>query len=289
LKHKTVVMLTVATLVAGCANMNISKEMQGTVAGVTAGAVAGAQVGGVRGAIIGGVIGGVVGNRIGARLDEQDKKKLAELEERALQTGKSGSFVSNKSQDKVSVMPQRAVTEADPERNLTLPADVAKQSLEVAAVEKDKVVAFVDTPIYGDISEKYEPKRVIKKGEAVNVVANVAKKQWGVVAEGGSIVGYVPLRYLDKSIEKNAAKPFAKAAPPKPKAPKTIVAKSDKSGAKGAASTQTAVVQPASIVQVVRVCKVNIVKLEPTDGGKPIQEERKYCSDPPPKWRLVGA
>ena len=308
MKHKTVVvMLAAAMLAVGCAN--ISKEWQGTMAGVTAGAIAGAQAGGMRGAIIGGVIGGVIGNRIGAHLDEEDKKKLAELEERALQTGKGGSFIANKSKATVTVTPQQAFTEADPERNLTLPADVAKQNLEVTAVDMDKSVAFVDTPVYGDISEKYAPKRVIRKGEAVNVVANVAQKQWGVVAENGSIVGYVPLRYLDKSIEKKAAKSFAKAAPPKPKAPKTVVAKSDKPKADGAAPaqaamaqpastsgaapnppTQTAMAQPASTVQVVRLCKVNILKLDPTtDGGKPMQEERKYCSDPPPKWRLVSA
>lgn len=280
-------MLAAATFAAGCANTNISKETQGTLAGATAGAIAGAQVGGVRGAIIGGIVGGVVGNRIGAHLDEQDKKKLAELEEQALKTGKGGSFVSGKSKSKVTVTTQPAVTEADPARSLALPADVAKQDLEVT--DKDKAVALVDTPVYADISEKYAPKRVIKKGEPIEVVANVAKKQWGVVAEGGSIVGYVPLRYLDKGIERNVPKSFAKAAPPAPKAPKTVVAKKDQSKAEAAAPAQAAMQTASTTVQVARVCKVNIVKLDPTDGGKPMKEERKYCSDPPPKWRLVSA
>lgn len=288
MKKKTIVMLAAATFAAGCANTNISKEMQGTVAGATAGAVVGAQMGGVQGAIIGGAIGGVVGNRIGVYLDEQDKKKLAALEEQALKTGKGGSFVSSK-KGKVSVTTQQAAVEADPSRNLTLPSDVAKQNLEVTAVG-DMSVAFVDTPVYGDINEKYAPKRVIKKGEPISVVANVAKKQWGVVAEGGSIVGYVPLRYLDKSIEKKGAQTFAKAAPPAPKAAKTVVAKTDKSKTDASAPTQTAAVQPVSTtVQVARVCKVNIVKLDPAGGGMPMKEERKYCSDPPPKWKLVSA
>lgn len=285
MKRKTIVMLLAAMFAAGCANTNISKEMQGTMAGATAGAIAGAQVGGVRGAIIGGVIGGVVGNRIGAHLDEQDRKKLAELEERALKTGKGGSFVSGKSKSRVSVTAQQAVTEADPERKLMLPADVARQSLAVTAV--DKAAALVETPVYGDISEKYAPKRIIRKGEPINVVANVANKQWGVVAENGTIVGYVPLRYLNKGIEKQAPKSFAKAVP---SAPRKVVAQSDRPKANAAAAAPSTAVQPvATAVQVARVCKVTIIKLDSPNGGTPLEEKNKYCSDPPPQWKLVSA
>lgn len=290
LRQKRITTLIAAVLLAGCANTNISKEMQLTAGGVAAGAIAGAQVGGVRGAIVGGIIGGVVGNRIGAYLDEEDKKKLALLEIQAFNSGKEMSFVSNKSKAKVTVTPQETKVEPNPDRTFSLPPDVAKQQLEVAAY--DDVKAFVDTPVYRDTNEKSTPKQVIKTGGNVQVAANVINKEWGAVVDGNNVVGYVPLRYLNKDIQKKPKETFAKAAPPKPaKTTKVAAAKNGVSKAAKTtapqAPTSLASTEPASTtVQASRVCRVILHRLDPTDSSA-ITEERRFCRKPPKGVELV--
>ncbi|KPC28466.1 putative lipoprotein [Pseudomonas syringae pv. cilantro] len=77
----SVLAITVATSVTGCAQMGISKEQAGTVIGGIAGLAVGATMGKGNGKIAAALVvagvGGYIGNRIGQRLDDQDKQALA--------------------------------------------------------------------------------------------------------------------------------------------------------------------------------------------------------------------
>lgn len=97
-------------LLTSCANFN--KQGYGTLFGSVAGGLIGHQLGGDKGMIAGALVGGLVGNRIGAHLDEQDRAKLAALEKKALDTGKGGSFVTNKTKAKVTVTASKTVHES---------------------------------------------------------------------------------------------------------------------------------------------------------------------------------
>lgn len=193
-KRLTVALVIVSLLVAGCANMN--KEEVGTAVGALAGAVLGKQIGGDRGAAIGLVLGGAIGNRIGAHMDEEDKKKLASLEQRALETGNSGSFVTAKTKATVSVV--ASAPTMVPSRRFVLSNTLTPYPLVVTAQES--VWAFVDTPIYSSLDEKSRPKMVIQQGVPIRIVANVINENWAVVGENNLGIGYVPIRYLDATI-----------------------------------------------------------------------------------------
>lgn len=287
MKQKNIAILMVAVLSAGCANTNISKEMQLTAGGVAAGAIAGAQVDGVRGAVIGGIIGGVIGNRIGSYLDAEDEKKLAKLEMQSLQSGRPTSFVSKKSNAEVTVTPQQTRVEANTDRTFNLPPDIVKQRLEVAA--HDDVNAFVDTPVYRDTKENSAPRQIIQKGEKIRVSANVINKKWGAVVDGNNVLGYVPLRYLNKSIQKQPKKSVAKAAVPKPAKNAEIATAKDSKSSTGSSILPAIFSSPqpgSTTVQATWACKVNLIRVKLTDG-KTMTEERKYCKEPPKGWKVV--
>lgn len=77
----SILAVTLATSVTGCAQMGISKEQAGTVIGGIAGLAVGATMGKGNGqiaaALIVGGIGGYIGNRIGQMLDDRDQQALA--------------------------------------------------------------------------------------------------------------------------------------------------------------------------------------------------------------------
>ncbi|WP_460384287.1 SH3 domain-containing protein [Pseudomonas amygdali] len=77
----SILAVSIATSVTGCAQMGISKEQAGTVIGGIAGLAVGATMGKGNGqiaaALIVAGIGGYIGNRIGQLLDDRDKHALA--------------------------------------------------------------------------------------------------------------------------------------------------------------------------------------------------------------------
>ncbi|PHN43896.1 SH3 domain-containing protein [Pseudomonas amygdali] len=77
----SILAVSIATSVTGCAQMGISKEQAGTVIGGIAGLAVGATMGKGNGqiaaALIVAGIGGYIGNRIGQLLDDRDKQALA--------------------------------------------------------------------------------------------------------------------------------------------------------------------------------------------------------------------
>ena len=94
-----------------CSDIPISKEVQSTLGGVLVGAAIGAKTGGKQGAIIGAIAGGFIGKRLGVYLDEEDKKKLAQLEQKALETDKPQAFIANKSKEEVTITPGPTIQE----------------------------------------------------------------------------------------------------------------------------------------------------------------------------------
>lgn len=93
-KMRRLVIMAIAALLtvslSGClATTGGSNEATGTAVGTTGGAILGGIIanntGGntALGALIGGAIGGIIGNRIGRALDEQERRELARLTERA--------------------------------------------------------------------------------------------------------------------------------------------------------------------------------------------------------------
>lgn len=293
MQSKYLVVLLIVVYLVGCANIDMSKKMQGTALGGIFGGIVGDRVNGKKGAVVGVIVGTIVGNLIGDYLDEEDKKKLALLESQSLESGEATSFVSSKSKAKVTITPQEAKVETKPERSFNVPPDVVMQRLEVAA--HGDVKAFVDTPIYPDTNEKSAPKQVIKTGENIRVTANVINKEWGAVVDGNNVVGYVPLRYLNEAIQKQPKTRLTKAPQKHPKLAKTTeiaVAKSGKPNAGTTivpqAPTTPASAEPGSAtVQVARVCKVNLIRIDPSDGKAAVTEERKYCKEPPKGWKVI--
>lgn len=314
-KHLLLVLISV-TLLFGCANLN--KEQVGTIGGAVAGGVIGKKVGGTKGALIGAVLGGFIGNRLGAHLDEQDKQKLAELELKTLETGKSESFVTNKTKATVTVTPQPVQLEQ--KQNFALSSAIKTQPL--LMVNPVDVIAYVDTPVYSDIDEKSSPRMVIQKGVSLHIPANVVGQQWGVVGDSDVGIGYVPLRYLKPEIQKELAKTSAPtenktvkstgkkssqkiaskspektaaAAPAKPTVSVTDKAQYEKelsnlnSAYKSApAKNSDSSNQSASTVKVVQMateCKVVTRKVDTGDEPGSFTENVKYCKEPPKGWK----
>lgn len=193
-RMRTIALSVSAALAAGCASMD--KEQIGTVVGAVAGGIIGHKLGGRSGAAIGALIGGAFGNRLGAHLDEEDRKKLAELERRALETGEGGSFVTNKTKATVSVSVAPATIEA--KKPFVLSDSVTPHP--VVLIDPLETTAYVETPVYSTLDEKLPPRVVIKKGVGFSVAASVQDKPWGVVGDSNVGIGYVPLRYLTPSI-----------------------------------------------------------------------------------------
>ena len=169
-------------------------------------------------------------------------------------------------------------------------------SLNVASTVE--IAAFVDTPIYADIHRKLTPRLVLKKGQQLVVPATVAEHaDWGAVAEGGTVIGYVPLSYLDKHTAKAYAPPVAKITPPKtetvkaPVTPKTETAKAPTEMATPSASlpaesiTQAsappAAKAPVQKAEVVGDCKISVRHVKGTE------ETIKYCKEPPKGWKVI--
>lgn len=284
---KTVAPLVVGSMIlfsSGCANMpDMSKATTGAIGGAVAGAAVGAQVGGARGALVGAVIGGVIGNQIGNYLDENDKKKMAELEMKALSSGKAQSFVANKSKEKVTITP--GPTTRETLATYSLSPNLTNHTLEIAA--KVEIVAFVDTPLYSDTNLKQAPRMVMKKGEKLVVPATVSSNaRWGAVVEGETVIGYVPVSYLDKKTARAYAPPKAiakaKAAiPPTPAvATSTPKAPAGELIAVAAPADAQAQIQKASMVG---NCKISVRHVKDTT------ENLKYCIEPPKGWQPVKA
>ena len=323
MKKNILIIATAIAVLVGCASAN--KEQFGTAAGAVGGAAIGARLGGKTGMLIGALLGGLIGNRIGAHLDEEDKKRLLELEKNALETGVGGSFVTNKTKAKVTVAASPPKMESRQE--FVLSSTLIPQPLVLA--DPVTVNAFVDTPVYNSLNERDKPKLVIQRGVPIRIAANVVDKDWAVVGEGNVGIGYVPRRYLESTIiaearkRGNAQRRIGEVQLPT-KAPVTLVKQkpqnestgSESRGASPAApvvdkaqyerelaslstaSTSTPPGQsakestkapssnaPVQVVQVSTQCKVVSRKVEPNGGGAPIVEDIKYCKEPPKGWQ----
>lgn len=313
MKYKTLAIIAAVAVLVGCAN--VSKEQVGTAVGAIAGAVVGKKLGGDSGMVLGALVGGALGNRIGAHLDEQDRQKLAALEQQALATGTGGSFVTNKTKARITV--EASPVTLDKRQEFVLSHTLTPHPL--VAVDPVTVTAYVDTPIYNTINEKTQPKLVIQKGVPMRVTANVVNESWAVVGDGNLGLGYVPRRFLDSSIvaqlkaesvKTAAAKPAPVKTAAKKPAPGTQVAKAPDvphtvskdqyeqemgvlyaaykprvSGQATPVSTTAAATQPAiQVVQASTECKVVSRKVE-AGGQAAFVENVKYCKEPPKGWQ----
>lgn len=313
MKYKTFAIIAMAAVLAGCTN--VSKEQGGTAIGAIAGAVLGKQMGGDKGMVLGALAGGVLGNRIGAHMDEQDRRTLAVLEQRALDTGDVGSFVTQKSKAKVTVVASPA--NLGKRQDFVLSTSLTPYPL--VAVDPITIAAFVDTPLYNRIDEKDRPKMMIQKGVPMRITASVLNENWAVVGDGNVGLGYVPRRYLDPSIVARVrATPHKIAAKQKPM-PSTVAttskaasdttlptvgkeqyeqemsalsaASKSRNGGQGMAPANAVRASPA-LVQVVQAsteCKVVTRKVEAGGQNAPITETVKYCKEPPKGWQTQAA
>ena len=292
LKKKLLVSIVALPLLVGATGCaNVPKSTSLSVGGAVAGAAVGARAGGMYGAVAGAVIGGVIGNQIGAYLDEEDKKKLAALEMKALETGKSASFVTGKSNTKVTLTPAAETTESV--RTYTLSSNIDSNQLMV--VEPKNINAYVDTPVYSSTNEKSTPRMILKKGEAVSVPALVeSNKKWGAIVEKDVVLGYVPLKYMDQKTAKQAVPKTKKVdvvakTPPAAVASATTASPADASVAKspetGAAKTLEA---PVQVVKAVGTCKVVTRTVDTGNTTTSFTENVTYCKEPPKGWKTVA-
>lgn len=265
----------------GCSNIDISKSTQGAVGGAVAGAAIGAQAGGARGALVGAVIGGIIGQQIGNYLDEQDKKKMLELEQRALRTGKSQSFVSNKTKEKVSIT--TGPTTKETLATYSLSPNVINYSLSMSPTVD--ISAYVDTPIYSSTNGKIRPRLVMKKGEKLTVPARVATNtHWGAVVEGETVIGYVPTSYLDKKTAKSYAPPVSAKTTKDSDPISNPVVNAKTRPSDPAITTAATTAQPQlQKASVVGNCKISVRRVKDTT------ENMKWCEEPPSGWKQVKA
>jgi len=178
-------------------------------------------IGGKEGAIIGAAIGGLIGNRIGDQLDEQDRKKLVEIEANAVRTNKNGSFVSKKG---AQVSVQAGVPTFEGRKPFIFAAGVTPQ--QVVLSEARSMDAYVDTPLFSSPNENQTARIVIKRGVPITVVASVAGQPgWFVVGDGNVGIGYLPARFLQAEIVRTQAEASKRTqTPSRPAEPPVVVA-----------------------------------------------------------------
>jgi surface antigen len=317
-KKNLVIIATAVAVMVGCASAN--KEQFGTAVGVAGGAAIGARLGGKTGMFIGALLGGLI-----AHLDEEDKKRLLELEKNALETGAGGSFVTNKTKAKVTVAASPPQMES--RQDFALSSTLVPQPLVLA--DPVTLNAYVDTPVYNSLNERDKPKLVIQRGVPIRIAANVVDKDWAVVGEGNVGIGYVPRRYLDSTIiaavkkkgdaqrktgevqsptkvavaqvkqkpqKESAVSESREASPAAPVmdraqyerelASLSAASTFPSSGPSAKESTKAPSSNaPVQVVQVSTQCKVVSRKVEPNGGGAPIVEDIKYCKEPPKGWQ----
>lgn len=290
-------------LTSGCAGM--PKETSLSMGGALAGAAVGAQHGGLRGALVGAVIGGIVGNRIGAHLDEEDRKRLAEVEQKVLATGKSASFVTNKSKATLTVEAEPVKVEVVRTFKLGPAIDMLPLTTRVPLT----VAAWVDTPLFNGTDEKAVPVATVAKGGNLVIEAQVtSNQQWMAVVDSDTVIGYVPARYLDAKIVKREKERLAREKTLKDKLARAEKARLAKAkGGKAPALAKAA--QPAApaapavsglslakltgaaprLAQAMGSCRVLKRKVDTGNKDDSVKEEVKYCQEPPPKWKTITA
>jgi surface antigen len=118
--HLRILIITLASamLASGCAGINTSsKEDIGQQVGMVAGGVVGAVIPVNKKykeiTVVGGAIGGMwLGGQLGKQLDDQDKEKVAQAAQAALQSGRKQSWsnASKKTSGTAEVIPDRTKT-----------------------------------------------------------------------------------------------------------------------------------------------------------------------------------
>lgn len=287
-------LLPILLLHQGCANT--PKATSFSVGGALTGAAIGASQAGIRGAIVGAAIGGFVGNRLGAYLDDEDMKKLAELEQKAASSGRSTSFVANKTGNTVTITPEKESTQKI--RSYSVSESVVQRNLKL--IEPLSVAAYVDTPLYHDTSDKAAPKGVIKKGQPIFVPAHVGDNvRWGAVVDSDNVIGYVPLRYLDQKLarkegqlkEKQEQARLAKTKIPSSLVKRETVANDANGSTEVKPITTSALNMPLSLstrkVDVLGSCKRTTAHLGKDGEGKTVEKVTLWCLDPPPKMKKI--
>ena len=106
-----------ALILAGCDGG--TKEQFGTVIGAGVGALAGSQIGDGRGQLaavaVGTLLGAIAGSQVGKSLDHADRLAMANAQQQALETGKSGANTTWRNPDSGNsgaITPQPAYQEA---------------------------------------------------------------------------------------------------------------------------------------------------------------------------------
>lgn len=284
------------SLVVGCAGM--PKEQIGTMAGAVAGGVIGKKLGGNTGAAVGAALGGLLGNRLGALLDEQDKKKLEELEQRALTTGRGGSFVADKSKATVSV--EASAPTLETKKSFLLSNELT--AYPIVLVDSQDFLAYVDTPLFATLDQSSTPRMLVPKGTKLRVSANVVNQAWAVVGDSNVGIGYVPLRYLKPDIAMDATRYGAPPAVVKQEPPQKI-ARADAGTATGkttsppradASKANEKIAQPKPPVPVAKADQFEreVVRLKsaaPTEASAPRAAGGANSTTPSSPGRLVQA
>lgn len=299
---------SVLLLTSGCAGM--PKATSVSIGGAVAGAAAGSRYG-LAGMVAGAAIGGFIGNKIGEHFDEEDRKTLAALELKSLESGKSSSFVTNKTKAKVTVTPESVKVENV--RSFGVSNNVEAHQLKIIAPQETRTL--VATPVFNGMDEKATPKLIVQKGEVINIPAHVeSNPKWAAVVEGENVIGYVALRYFDpKAIKQDKldrtkmasvdkSKPKAGKSTPKSatQPPSTTVAGSSQkeqgstASASGTSQAPVAVAvkssdTPLRTVQAVGACRILVRAIDTGNQGEPATEKIKYCQEPPPKWKVASA
>ncbi|AHG42623.1 hypothetical protein N018_21300 [Pseudomonas syringae CC1557] len=279
----SVLAVTVATSVTGCAQMGISKEQAGTVIGGIAGLAVGATMGKGNGQIAAALIvagvGGYIGNRIGQMLDDKDKQALAlrtqEVLNQPATTVAQPTAVWRSDHSKAS-----AVITPGPEYRATRTIEI-KRTPNIQAVPSMKLI---NQPYFtrSGLNVRSAPDmRADKVGSLpgnTQFTAVGSTGDWILVGRRGVTVGYVHKDYV---MTKSDADAIKRRSPVKLDEMNVSASKETEAFDLGSISSL-----PSGKTAAETTCRPVAVNLK-TEGGATEKQDSTFCRQANDTWELI--
>ncbi|KPX49276.1 SH3 domain-containing protein [Pseudomonas syringae pv. tagetis] len=279
----SVLAITVATSVTGCAQMGISKEQAGTVIGGIAGLAVGATMGKGKGqiaaALIVAGIGGYIGNRIGQLLDDRDKQALALRTQEVL------------NQAATPVAQSTAIWRSD-HSNASARITPGPEYKAVRTIEVKRTSSIQGVPSMKLINKPYVTRSTLNVRSAPNMYADKVGSlpgntqftavgstgDWILVGRKGVTVGYVHRDYVMTQSDADASKRLA-------------AARLDDMNVTGSKETEAFDLGsisslPSGKTAVETTCRPLTVSLE-ASGSTTEKQENTFCRQANDTWELI--
>ncbi|MCJ2372875.1 SH3 domain-containing protein [Pseudomonas sp. RGM 3321] len=279
----SILAVSIATSVTGCAQMGISKEQAGTVIGGIAGLAVGATMGKGNGqiaaALIVAGIGGYIGNRIGQLLDDRDKQALALRTQEIL------------SQPATSVAQPTAIWRSD-HSNASARITPGPEFKAVRTIDVKRTPSIQGVPSMKLINQPYVTRSTLNVRSAPNMSADKVGSlpgntqftavgstgDWILVGRKGVTVGYVHKDYVMTQSDADTRKRLAAV-----RFDDMNVAASKETEAFDLGSISSL---PSGKTAAETTCRPLSVSLE-ANGGNTEKQENTFCRQANDTWELI--